>query len=292
MLEGQLLDLVYAAPDDVRPRLVWADWLEEQGSGLQLARAELVRLQCDPARAALAATAKRTSALQTLLASSWAHLQRFKVRQWEFQRGFPHRASMSAEHFTKVGTELLRTVPTLRAVTFIEASNELDALAETKALEQLREIDLSKLCSCGACPIEAEVERFVGSARLERLEVLSLRHNRLGPKQMTALARSPVFKSLRELDLSDNPLGSRGARELSKAKLPRLERLGLEGTELGKVGLQAVLRELKTLRRLEVARNQVSDEAAALVAAAGRPEIDCVAHVAAKPARRTKRATT
>jgi uncharacterized protein (TIGR02996 family) len=44
MLEDQLLVAIGRSPDDVTPRLVYADWLEQRG---KLARANLLRLQCE-----------------------------------------------------------------------------------------------------------------------------------------------------------------------------------------------------------------------------------------------------
>lgn len=42
--EQPFLDAIIAEPADDRPRLVFADWLEEQG---QSDRAEFIRVQCE-----------------------------------------------------------------------------------------------------------------------------------------------------------------------------------------------------------------------------------------------------
>ena len=48
MIENQaLLSAILADPDDDRPRLVYADWLEQHG---QLDRARLIRVQIELAR--------------------------------------------------------------------------------------------------------------------------------------------------------------------------------------------------------------------------------------------------
>ena len=44
--EQAFLAEILAAPDDDTPRLIWADWLEEQGDP----RAEFIRVQCAAAR--------------------------------------------------------------------------------------------------------------------------------------------------------------------------------------------------------------------------------------------------
>ena len=47
MSDAAFLDAILAHPDDDGPRLVYADWLDEQG---QAARAEFIRVQCELAR--------------------------------------------------------------------------------------------------------------------------------------------------------------------------------------------------------------------------------------------------
>src|SRR4051812_7263537 len=46
MHNGGLMQAVQADPEDDAPRLVYADWLEEQGDAESLDRAELIRVQC------------------------------------------------------------------------------------------------------------------------------------------------------------------------------------------------------------------------------------------------------
>ena len=45
--ELALMKAIYAAPDDDMPRLVYADWLDEQGNAEQQAHAAFIRLQCE-----------------------------------------------------------------------------------------------------------------------------------------------------------------------------------------------------------------------------------------------------
>lgn len=40
------LEAILQDPDDDTPRLIFADWLEEQGDSASAARAEFVRVQC------------------------------------------------------------------------------------------------------------------------------------------------------------------------------------------------------------------------------------------------------
>ena len=59
--EPAFLQAIREAPNDDAPRLIYADWLEEQGGAARKARADFIRAQCrlaqlpedDPARNAL-----------------------------------------------------------------------------------------------------------------------------------------------------------------------------------------------------------------------------------------------
>src|SRR5262245_34845244 len=45
-----LLAAIRANPEDDTPRLMFADWLDEQGDAASVTRAEFIRLQCELAR--------------------------------------------------------------------------------------------------------------------------------------------------------------------------------------------------------------------------------------------------
>lgn len=84
------LQAIQAQPADDTPRLIFADWLEEQGDA---ARAEFIRVQCqlgqmltgDPARKMLA---KRERELLNENAMQWLpHCQPLERVSWSFERG-------------------------------------------------------------------------------------------------------------------------------------------------------------------------------------------------------------
>lgn len=221
---------------------------------------------------------RRQAALRKRHEKAWlAPLKRFGVRRFEFSGGFPVHAWWTAARFAREGEALVTAAPTLTRFTFIEASNETHALGATAALEQVRELNM---CSCGTCPISAELEAFVHSPHLRQLEALSLHNDRLTPRNLRALTLSASLSNLRTLDLSQNELiGSRGVRELATPRaaraLPALRELDLSQTNLGKVGLKALLAgELgRRLTRLVVKGNPVSTAVAALTAGL---KIECV----------------
>src|SRR5262249_12087734 len=91
-------------PDDDAPRLVYADWLEEQGDADNLANAELLRVQCRLAR--LDGVEEEFFDLQTreeLLLRE--HGRRWLAKlpdedgiDWRFRRGLPEHVSVPRFH--------------------------------------------------------------------------------------------------------------------------------------------------------------------------------------------------
>src|SRR5438876_1721122 len=92
-------------PDGDTPRLIYADWLEDQGDSESLARAELLRVQCRLAR--LDGVEEEFFDLQTreemLLRE---HGRRWRAElptdngiDWRFQRGLPEYVSVPSHVF-------------------------------------------------------------------------------------------------------------------------------------------------------------------------------------------------
>src|SRR4051812_45811571 len=94
---------VIANPEDDTPRLVYADWLDENaGSPADHGRAELIRVQCrsaglpayDPLRLALEA---RAADLLDEHARTWAGHLKGLVSYPLFRRGFVEEASVGSK---------------------------------------------------------------------------------------------------------------------------------------------------------------------------------------------------
>jgi uncharacterized protein (TIGR02996 family) len=95
------LQAIYADPDDDTPRLIYADWLEEQGDALLAAWAELIRIQVAVAgpgvnrfsRRRRNALARREQALLAAHSAAWLGPWAAAPIRWAFRRGFPERLS-------------------------------------------------------------------------------------------------------------------------------------------------------------------------------------------------------
>src|SRR4051794_4771556 len=105
--ESAFLAAVRDAPEDDGPRLVYADWLDEQGDPDLSARAELIRVQCGLAHLpaghrARRGLAQRERAIRTKYAMRWAAaLRKWGVVAWTYRRGLIEEATISARALLK-----------------------------------------------------------------------------------------------------------------------------------------------------------------------------------------------
>ncbi|HTU93106.1 MAG TPA: TIGR02996 domain-containing protein [Gemmataceae bacterium] len=216
---------ILAHPDDDAPRLIFADWLEEQGDPNSIARAEFIRIQCALAGGQLpeqrrTELVRRENQILNEWDEEWVRPIRRLVKNWEFHRGFIHYIGMSADKFLSRASQLFRhapiqhlrlTDPSFRQVSY-SPIGYVAALADSQYLRRLRSLDLSEndLGSPG-------VRALVVSKHLTCLTELNLSHNRIGNGGIWALASSPLLGRLECLNLCGNDIGAGGLRALADA---------------------------------------------------------------------------
>jgi uncharacterized protein (TIGR02996 family) len=248
MNDAAFLAAIAESPDDDLTRHAYADWLEENGDDDQLARAELIRVQCeaerlpewDPRRGRLL---RRANAILRKHRRVWVAPLRTKgmPRTWGFRRGFVEQVEAKASSFESQANRLFEAAPLLRAARFPEASNEIEELLESPVVARLTEIDLSEMCVCGGCPIDEDQRELFASPLIAGLRVLRLRENRIDDETATALAGSPHLSNLRKLDLSGNLIRAAGMRALAASPhLAGLTELDLSLNMLGQNGFRAL----------------------------------------------------
>jgi uncharacterized protein (TIGR02996 family) len=286
-----LLAAIREAPDDDRPRLLYANWLEENG---QPERAAFIRLQLqrgtlsgnDPRHDDLA---RRETALLRRYGGSWRRgVPRWASRQ-AYRRGVLTHVETTLARFARDTGELLSVEP-LRSARLTGAARALADLAHCPALAALRELELNNV------PMrDAGVRTLVGSPHLADLRVLRLLNCAVGPEGAATLAGSPRLAGLTTLDLGfyrrpegqiDNSLcrtaalrrrrtgpanriGDAGVRSLAGSPhLGRLERLILAGNEITPAGAASLAgsRRLKRLAELDLSYNNLGPEGAATLA--------------------------
>ncbi len=231
-----LLQAVCAEPDNDEPRLVYADWLEENGD---LARAEFIRMQLKLAKTPYRSYPWDRLTIQRRIMDKW--LEQLPALQgilWYplFRRGFP--AAVEVENFAAFRSHaatLFRTAP-IEYVRFrrLRGTKRLAAMPD---LARLTELDLGNL---RLGPGDAEI--LANSPYLAGLRELHLNNNRLGDQGVIALTRSPHLKKLVKIDLSNNNIGAEGVKVLARAPiLESVRHLDLVGNDIDDEGAEALV---------------------------------------------------
>ncbi len=288
MTHDQFMRAIRAAPDDDGPRLVYADWLEENGGP---ARAEFIRVQC--ARARLPADDPRADGLreraQTLLMNNWeawvGPLRRVVGRtagitgetwvlggyhpdgRWRFRRGFVEELSLTSDVLLDHANELFAIAP-LRRLNLWRAGPQVPALARLPYLAGVEALEFSDPWDN---LVRADgMAALAASPYLARLASLNLSRNDIADAGAAALADAPWLAGVRALNLVENGLSDAGAEALAAS--PRVS--GLHALELGRNwitdrGLRALAGSphLANLRVLGLDRNFIGPSADAVLAA-------------------------
>jgi uncharacterized protein (TIGR02996 family) len=295
-------------PDDDNPRLVFADWLDEQDDP---DRAEFIRLQVGLAAGTVPedrraeAEARVGELLGSHRAAWWGELPRRPGVTWvstpsPFARGFADAVRFrhgkawrehAAEVFAAAPVSRLRCGGTFTARKGrpIFASPLLGRVADFSAppldlggaedlannqhlVGRLRHLGVGSYRGDGD-GVAAALGRAPGLRNLE-----SLSFGRVGPAGVAALAGSPYLTRLKTLYLNGNPVGDDGAEALAASPhLSALEFLQLNHSGVGDRGVMALARSehLTLLQTLYLGGgNPITDAGALAVAsAAGLPRL-------------------
>jgi uncharacterized protein (TIGR02996 family) len=219
MIQEAFLRDVIAHPDDDAPRLIYADWLDENGDP---DRAEFIRLQIDRARACGHAPSQRERQLLVENEPRWTGPLHGIVQRARFARGFVEQVFVLAENFLRHGEALFQLAP-VRHVVFTKVRPDWRPLM---ASSHLRHVSTFELRGCGMSADEARL--LAKCPHLPNLRQLFLRYGVDG-EAIHVLAGSPSLARLRALDLYGCGLESEGAAGLVQS--PHLD--GLSYLALG-----------------------------------------------------------
>src|SRR5262245_40677713 len=116
-LEEGFLHDICTNPEDLTPRLVYADWLDDRGGKGDAERAEFIRLQCrldagpEMPKKQRDALVKREKELLEGWRKVWLKPFKGMFYNYEFKRGFVERATMKAKTFLDQGERILSLTP-------------------------------------------------------------------------------------------------------------------------------------------------------------------------------------
>lgn len=236
-----LLAAILANPADDTARLVYADWLTENG---QADRGEFIRIEIelahtppltdeDERRRQVLHT--RRSELLKVHKAAWLAPFLAQTRDTSFERGFVSSLSMSAQTF-------LHHAPAWFAIT------------------PLTRIKFTTCMVWDDGRLRRLTEPLLTSEYLMRLEAIDFERLQLNFMDVEQFAHLPDLTRLRELVLAWNTLGTDGARVVAgMPQLAKLESLDLVGNHITDAGGRAIAESpyLGNLKELRITRNPI-----------------------------------
>jgi uncharacterized protein (TIGR02996 family) len=233
------LAAIREAPDDDTPRLVYADWLDDQGDA---DRAAFIRAQVRLARLAPGCPDRLDleDEADDLLRRhpEWAGRLPELARAWEFRRGFVESVTLASGTYLSYASSLVAEFP-LREVCFVGGEQQLVFLARSPHLAGVETLAFRR-----ALPYDRlhsyDFRELFASPHLGRLTALDLSSCAVEWPAVRELLASPLLARLKRLDLSDNMgIADQAVRQLAQTPAARsLEVLRLGGTSLTTAGLR------------------------------------------------------
>ncbi len=285
--EHSLLLTIAANPEEDTPRLVYADWLDENATpdNAHAARAEFIRTQISIARGIDVATGiPLTAELAAAFTSRENELLAAHRMDWEaetrqalgksceevrFHRGFPREVWVNGVQELIASRILKADTNTLTGLGVTNLGDQLPALLSHPGIARLTRLDVESNCIG-----EAGAEAIAASPRLAHLTMINLWNNDIGNAGAIAIAASPHLVRLTTLDLWNNGIGSVGAEAIAASPyLKNLTTLNLRENDITDSGVAALAASphLKNLTTLDLADNDIGTEGA--VAAATSPNL-------------------
>ena len=248
---------IRAQPEDDTARLVYADWLEENG---EHDRAAFIRLQVEAVRAepfgpTARAAAQRANELLNKNWKEWTAVVRDQVPDFRFERGFVGHVVAESGAFLGVADAVFAAHPVqglrLDPHSNPEFRSPLAPVFELSCLQQLRRLAFAPRTEF----LDEDYQALAGSPHLAGLTDLAIPESPIDPPWLEAVLSGDGFPALAGLDLADNSnLGPAVAGALQTATHRELRRLDLSRvSSLTSELLQKVLQS-RCLRHVEELR--------------------------------------
>lgn len=262
MNDSDFLAEILASPHDDIPRLVYADWLEEQGNP----RGEFIRLQCELDAGVENEEQRidlqiRERDLLDEYGEEWAGTVPSLVDRHIFLRGFVEYVVMTMPAFVSLAKELFELAPIRHAMLNCHRAGDAQPLADCRQLEQLNGLILAGIEPNG-------VRQIFGRRHFPCLEKLILGQNQMGDEAVRSIANSPGLENLKVLDLSRNGLRNASAVALAESPyITQLETLLLSHNEIRLTGARALAESpnFERLKHLDFSHNPFNQRIAGLL---------------------------
>jgi len=281
------LQRIRAHPDDDAPRLIFADWLEEQsaaqlhsrnrtGTSLAVewseARGRFIRIQIALAQLKEERTCEdelirrpEREDMQKELMREEQKLLNAHHTEWRasfegiaageiFHRGFVEEVNVTARNLLRHADELFAAGP-LRHIHLFEPGGSLPGVLQIDLLSRLSALTIH--ASYAGEPLARAVAR---SEHLVGLKTLRLSRNRFGDDGVQHLVTSPILAKLEDLDLGDNELSETSAQMLAASPhFSTIRKLELQNNRLGPVGAETIAgsERFPNLHRLGLSHNEI-----------------------------------
>jgi uncharacterized protein (TIGR02996 family) len=202
--ERALLAAIYDNPEEDTPRLMYADWLDEQGGAANAARAEFIRVQCECSR--LDDLRDQYKERYEQLEARAQELEKQYRKQWlaefpspnvgdnPYSHGFLNRMTLDATKCLKVPRPRWYREPFLR-LTLRSDADTIQKLCDTGWLDGVSDLDLSPSEHEDANPIAQAV---AASSCAPTLRILALWDDGFTDLSLQTVAAGS-FGELREL---------------------------------------------------------------------------------------------
>ena len=251
-----LLAAILAEPDEDTPRLVYADWLDENGQGDRAAfvRAQVEAVRAEPFGPKARAATLRADELLNRNRKEWTATIRDQVADLRFERGFVGHVSAEPGAFLRVAEAVFDAHPIqgLRLVphTNPEARASLVPVFELPCLRQVRRLSFTVRTDF----LDDEYCELIASPHLARVTDLAMPDSPVDPPWLEKMLRGDSFPALAGLDFADNTNLSRcltdALTEVTHRELRRLDvsRVGFTSEQLQQVLQSRCLRRVEELR--------------------------------------------
>lgn len=261
--ESEFLAEIVANPRDLTPRLIYADWLEENGDP----RGEFIRIQCELAEPSddydrRERLDNRQDELRRMYERDWTAPIRDKVTGWSFRCGFVESVEVTAEDFLKHEDQITGFAP-IRRLTLLRAEGQLPNVMERRLIPHLEAFRVERSILLQSDTAAIRKTRFPNlhmihfvecnltdqtfepllQLKTDQLRDADFSINKLRNASAAAIADSLVFSGLTELNLMANEIRQKGAIALARSSgLNNLQYLDIRGNKVDLKGMEPLVR--------------------------------------------------